>query len=327
VENRFIWLTLAVLGYGAANYLSGKNFMPGCSFAELRPQICLPIFIGIYFGPLYGFVSGAFGDSFGYILNGSNPFLLWHWALANGLVGFIPGCAHWLKVRRIETLKELQFMYGLLLLSTTLPFFFSCGMEWFLGHMPLKGAVMLLFLPIAVTDALFAIMLIPLCLIAARLLVFSLPIITFLLTSYLTGVVVLITFTASLFASFGSDALAEMAPANLYTLGVVLLLVVTSGFALSAYFAKRITGPITILTKISDHIAVEEYDHGVSLKKMKKRSDELGRLANAFDLMLQKIQQREENLKSEVRKLHIEIDKKSSVTKFLESLGASILKI
>ncbi len=195
------------------------------------------------------------------------------------------------------------------------------------GPYAVKGCGNALFLPIAVTDALFAIMLIPLCLIAARLLVFSLPIITFLLTSYLTGVVVLITFTASLFASFGSDALAEMAPANLYTLGVVLLLVVTSGFALSAYFAKRITGPITILTKISDHIAVEEYDHGVSLKKMKKRSDELGRLANAFDLMLQKIQQREENLKSEVRKLHIEIDKKSSVTKFLESLGASILKI
>ena len=70
ITKRRITLLAAVVLYAVANYLSGKKYLPGCSFAELRPQICLPIFMGLYFGPVYGFTA-AFAFSLLQVIQGA----------------------------------------------------------------------------------------------------------------------------------------------------------------------------------------------------------------------------------------------------------------
>lgn len=299
----------AILLYGVANYISGKKFLPGCSFAELRPQVCLPIFMGIFYGPLFGLLTGACGDTLGYLLAGTNPLPLWHWAAANGLMGLIPGFAARCNARKVTTLKGMQTLYMLLLLSTSLPYIFSCGVEWALGPLGAKEAFALLFLPIFVTDALFAIIIIPLCMLGAGLLVINIPTAIFLMTTYLTSLVALATFAASMVTIWGRRALSSLAASNLYTIGVLALLVIILGFAVAAFFVRRITLPILTLTRSADDMANEDYEHLGDLDDLKNRSDELGRLARAFASMIAKVRYREEKLKAEVRQLHITIDR------------------
>jgi HAMP domain-containing protein len=319
-------LLAAIVLYGAANYISGKKYLPGCSFAELRPQICLPIFMGIYYGPLAGFLTGAGGDSLGYVFAGNNPLVLWHWALANGLIGFIPGFAAYFHVRKVTTLKGMQTLYLLLFLATSLPFVFSCTVEYLLGHMAAKEAFALMFLPICVTDALFAILIIPPCLLAARLLVITIPTAIFLMTTYLTSWVALATFAASMYTLWGRRALSTMAASNLYTIGVLTLIVIMIGFALAALFVRRITLPILTLTQTADDIANEDYESSGKLGALAERSDELGRLAGAFESMVTKVRAREEKLKAEVRELHIVLDKSRQQKEVSKITGSDYFK-
>ncbi len=307
-QRRWLALVAATLAYGVANYLSGMNYLPGCSFAELRPQVCLPMFMGLYFGPLFGFVSGALGDSLGYVAAGTNPLPLWHWSLANGLMGLIPGLAASFGVRTVKTLRDMQAVYLLLILAASLPFAFSSFMEYVLGHHTMSGAWIILFLPIFVTDALFAIMIMPLLMLAARLLIVAIPTAIFLLTTYLTSLVVLGTFAVSLGTIWGRSALTAMASRDLYTIGVLSLLVILMGFWLAGIFVRRITHPLAVLAQAADEASHERYDGADQLGELQRRPDELGRLATAFSLMLSAVRARETRLKEEVRQLHIEID-------------------
>ena len=95
IEKSFITKTAICLligcFYGFANYLSGKYYLPGCSFAEFRPQVAIPMFVGILYGPWAGFCCGGLGDMLGYAMGGKGLFFAPYWSFANGLMGLIPG--------------------------------------------------------------------------------------------------------------------------------------------------------------------------------------------------------------------------------------------
>ncbi|NCD34689.1 MAG: HAMP domain-containing protein [Spartobacteria bacterium] len=323
---RRITLVSAVVLYAVANYLSGKKYLPGCSFAELRPQICLPIFMGLYFGPVYGFITGAGGDGMGYLLAGINPLPLWDWSLANGLVGLIAGCVQRVQPRRITSLKGLQTLYMFLLLSTSVPFLFPSAMVVFSGSMSLKETFQRLFLPIFVTDALFAIMIIPVCLLVSGLLTRTISTAIFLMTTYLTSMVALGTFAACMVTVWGRNALSSLAASHLYTIGVLALLIILCGFALASHLVRRITRPLLALAQTADHISDEKYEEAENLKTLESRSDELGKLASAFRQMAAKVKIREATLKAEVRQLHIQIDRSKQKREVSKITGSDYFK-
>ncbi|MDD4734521.1 MAG: ECF transporter S component [Kiritimatiellae bacterium] len=295
--------------YGVMNYLSGIHFLPGCSFAELRPQVCIPMFLGLYFGPLAGFVTGAAGDSLGYVLAAKNPIPLWYWALANGLMGLIPGLAGGPGARVVTNLRAMQKVYFLLILAALLPFLFSSGMEVLYGHLPLKAAFFQLFLPIFITDALFAVILIPFFMLLFGLLKPSIPTGTFLLSTYLTSLAVLGTYAAAMVTVWGRNALSSVAANDLYVIGIMALLVIVIGFIAASFFIKRLTAPIIHLTQVSDQVAAGDYQAITGLDSLCTRPDELGQLASAFQCMAAKVHERERLLQSQVQELHIEINK------------------
>jgi len=305
---RVWWCIAGVVVYACMNALSGMKYLPGCSFAELRPQVCLPMFMGLYFGPVAGFFVGAGGDSLGYVLAGENPLPLWNWALANGLMGLIPGLAGLLRVRVVATLRSMQTAYLLILMAVSLPFAFAATMEVLCDHMPPGAAFYDLFLPIFITDALFGIILIPLLMLICRLLTLSIPIAIFLMSTYLTSIAVLGTYSTSIFALRGRNALLLVAPKELYTLGILALLMIVAGFTVASYFVNRLTAPIVRLTEVSGRIAAGDYGSMDQLSGLATRGDELGRLASAFQIMGGKVDEREHLLKVQVMELNLEIN-------------------
>ena len=94
------WKTILVclvagILYGCFNFISGCIHPPGCSFVELRPQVALPMFAGLVYGPIAGFVVGCLGDRTGYALQGLGIFHAWNWSIGNGFIGMIPGLARY----------------------------------------------------------------------------------------------------------------------------------------------------------------------------------------------------------------------------------------
>ena len=65
----------------------------------VKPTVAIPMFFGIVFGPITGFVVGLIGN----ILSDFASFggLFWNWEIGNGLLGAIPGIAYFV-MKRID---------------------------------------------------------------------------------------------------------------------------------------------------------------------------------------------------------------------------------
>lgn len=317
---------VAVSLYAVMNYLSGIKFLPGCSFAELRPQVCIPMFMGLYFGPLAGFITGAGGDSLGYLIAGVDPLPLWNWALANGFMGLIPGLAGGPARRVVRDLRAMQKMYLALILAAMFPFLFSAAVEVIQDGMPPLAAFRHLFLPIFITDALFAVTLIPFFMLLAGLLKPSIPTGTFLLSTYLTSLAVLGTYAAAMITMWGRHALSSMAANDLYMVGIMALLVVVAGFIAASFFIKRLTAPIRHLTAVTDQLAAGHYDAITGLDQIGTRPDELGHLALSFQAMAGKVHEREIRLQTQVQALSIEINREKQQKEVARITGTDYFK-
>jgi hypothetical protein len=270
------------LAYAVPNAFSGRLYLPGCDFAELRPQIAMPLFAGLYWGPVAGFVCGMLGDAGGYLLSGKGLMFAPHWSLANGLAGLIPGCACLLGLRRIESSRQLVRLLGLLLAACSLPFLGSTLTEFAMGRVSFHSALYELFLPIWITDSLWAFLLIPLFLWAARLLVVRLEMRNVLMVYYLVLGAVLATWISGLYVRL--DRTVDVT--ELYNLGAVGLIVLLFALVLAAWSARRTVAPVTSLTSLARRVADGDYGQVESL-------DRLG----------------QESLKHEVSQLQIEIDR------------------
>jgi energy-coupling factor transport system substrate-specific component len=67
------------------------NFIqiPSAGNVSFRPAVAIPMFFGIAFGPLVGFISGFLGNIISDMISGYG-FWFW-WDLGNGIMGLIPG--------------------------------------------------------------------------------------------------------------------------------------------------------------------------------------------------------------------------------------------
>ena len=63
--------------------------IPGAGNVGIRPAIVIPMFFGIAFGPIVGFITGFVGNILADMLSGYG-FWIW-WDLGNGIIGLIPG--------------------------------------------------------------------------------------------------------------------------------------------------------------------------------------------------------------------------------------------
>ena len=313
--------------YGFSNYLSGKFNLPGCSFAELRPQIVLPMFMGIMYGPVAGFAVGCLGDSLGYTFAGHSPLHAWNWSIGNGLIGMIPGFCALLGVRRIKSIRDFEIMLGLVILASSLPILFAIGLDSLrYVNLSFYDATYTLFFPIFITDAVWGVLLLPAMLLRAKRLIVTIETRTMLMVTYMTVLAVLGTYAASIFTTWDRKGPAALVVADLYTVGIVSLIVLILALAVSAYFARRLTSPVVCLTDAAGAIAKGDYSPSPALEQVSRREDELGQLAGVFRRMSEQVHQREQGLRQEVRELKIEIDRSKQQQEVAKITGSDYFK-
>ena len=320
-----VLLCLAFGGlYGMANYFSGKYYLPGCTFAEMRPQVTVPMLLGIYWGPLAGFVTGAFGDMLGYTIAGKGLFFAPFWSLANGLMGMIPGLLrYWTKGEITSTFPFLKLL-TLLLAASSLPFTLSVGAEIFHGNISASIAVYKLFLPIVITDTLWAFMIVPAVLVYSGTIRIGIELRTVMVTHYLLIFTVLSTWIGNAIVTMKHEVVIQ----ELYLVGGITLFVIVVGLGVSSFFARKITSPLITLTHVAEEVADGDYDNAGLLGEFATRKDEMGSLARIFENMIQAVEQREIALKQKVEELNIQIDhrkqqkdlKKITETNYFQSL-------
>ena len=308
--------------YGFANFLSGKYYLPGCTFAEFRPQVAVPMFMGILYGPLAGFCSGGLGDLLGYAMGGKGFLFAPYWSFANGLMGLIPGLIRYWRAQQVTSIRAFGILLGLLLAASSVPFMISIGVEMRQGNISFHNAVFQLFLPIFIADTLWAFILVPVFMRFAGLLSIRIELRTILIVYYLLIFTVLATWLSNVLISMQYDLRVE----ELYILGVVTLFVLIIGLLVSAVFARKITGPVVVLTNVAEEVAAGDYANVSLLRNIISRSDELGTLATVFDTMIQAVRRRETELKRQVTELRIEIDHKRQKTELKKITGTDYFK-
>lgn len=117
-----VMMAIGAVLYGIFAWATNVFQLPSVSFVSLRPAVVVPIFMGLSFGPVVGFFSGAVGNIIGDALTGWGVYPVWD--LGNGLMGMIPGLIWAFQDRKKATDRMLMLVGGLMALFVILSFVF-----------------------------------------------------------------------------------------------------------------------------------------------------------------------------------------------------------
>ncbi|HNW92944.1 MAG TPA: methyl-accepting chemotaxis protein [bacterium] len=300
-----LWTLAAGAAYGAANYISGIFHLPGCSFAELRPQVALPMLMGLLLGPWSGFAAGCLGDMLGYTIGGQGPFFALHWSIGNGVMGLIPALVWRGHERCLKAVGDFSRLLIFLLAAATLPYIATSLIEYARGNYTLTGALFELLLPIVITDTLWAFLIVPWLLQRARRLQVTIAMRTILTVHYLLLLTVVVTWLSQAVMMLQD----ELPIAVLYELGGIILVVLCAGLGVAAHYARLISDPVMQLTALARRVGDGDYAAAATLADLGARPDELGTLARVFGRMVKAVAAREQTLRQQVQALSIRIDR------------------
>lgn len=300
-----LWTLTASAAYGAANYLSGIFHLPGCSFAELRPQIALPMLLGLLLGPGPGFAAGCLGDMLGYALAGKGLLFAPHWSIGNGIMGLIPAFLWRGSDRCLKTVADFSRLLLFLLAAASWPYIITSMIEYATGAITLTAAFFELLLPIVITDTLWAFLFVPWLLQRAGRLKVTIATRTIITVHYLLLLTVVITWISQA-ALMLQD---ELPIAVLYELGAIILVVLCAGLGVAAHYARLISDPVMQLTTLARRVGDGDYAAVDTMPELAARPDELGTLARVFARTVRAVANREQTLRRQVRELSIRIDR------------------
>jgi energy-coupling factor transport system substrate-specific component len=95
---QFIPMAVGILLYAALTIPFNVFEMFGAGGAiAVKPTVAIPMFFGIVFGPITGFVVGLIGNTLSDFASFGG--LFWNWEIGNGLLGAIPGIAYFVLKR------------------------------------------------------------------------------------------------------------------------------------------------------------------------------------------------------------------------------------
>ncbi|HPL81583.1 MAG TPA: ECF transporter S component [Anaerolineaceae bacterium] len=137
--------------------------IPGAGNVGVRPAIVIPMFFGIAFGPIVGFITGFVGNILADMLSGYG-FWIW-WDLGNGIIGLIPGIFSALIVKYNETKSILWAELSVILGSAAGMGVASLSEIWVSGA-DMNTVFFANFLPAFVTNIIWGLVLLPLLMIA-----------------------------------------------------------------------------------------------------------------------------------------------------------------
>lgn len=112
--NQVVYAAIGAALYAVVTWAFNMWQIPGAGNVGIRPAIVIPMFFGIAFGPIVGFITGFVGNILADMLSGYG-FWIW-WDLGNGIIGLIPGLFSAMIFKYNETksiiLGELSVLLG-----------------------------------------------------------------------------------------------------------------------------------------------------------------------------------------------------------------------
>jgi len=172
MEKKSIWafgtreVVYAAIGaalYGVLSWATNFIALPSVGQISLRPASCIPMFFGIAFGPVVGFLSGAVGNVLGDFLSGWG--FWWSWDVGNGLMGLIPGLisASVVNFRDTKTILKAELF---VILGAVIGMGFSSLMEIPLYGTDFKTAVVGYWIPAGLDGIINGLILVPILMVA-----------------------------------------------------------------------------------------------------------------------------------------------------------------
>ena len=304
-------ICVGALIYGLLNVLSNRLLLPTAPFIALRPQVSLPMFVGIAYGPWSGFLTGLTGNLFGDILCGYGPIKFWHWHIANGLMGLIPGLIRYLHIEQVKSIRDFGIVEASVVIASGLAVGAAAISDLLLVHeMDLSESLNAWILPAFLTDAVNGFIIVPVLLLVFRKLVVTVETRTIMMVTLLLVLTVLSTAISMTWAVWEDLTSREAMVRAFYWGGIGSLFVLVLGLLVSIILSKRVTDPVLKLTEAAGSVEKGEYDLR-ELDGLSKRPDEFGYLSRVIQKMADEIHGREQRLKKQVQELRIEIDKVS----------------
>ncbi|MRR17374.1 MAG: HAMP domain-containing protein [Deltaproteobacteria bacterium] len=294
--------------YGILNSLSNIFLLPSAPFISIRPQVALPMVVGILWHPLAGFLAGFLGNVIGDGISGFGFFKFWNWHICNGLMGFVPGLIACAGISRITTVREFGFLQLSVVAASAVGVGAAVVLDaLFLHLMTFPSSFPSWILPAFLTDAVNGFVLVPIILIAAGRIELTLETRTILMISVLLIVTILAT-AAAITGSVIDDLVSHAAMVEtFYIAAIVSVFLLVIGFVVSLVFVRKVTDPLADLTRAAEAVEKGHYDQTIP-DRVLARADELGHLSRAFSQMTRTVHEREKNLRQQVEELKIKID-------------------
>jgi serine phosphatase RsbU (regulator of sigma subunit)/uncharacterized membrane protein len=306
LSSRLIIALAAAVLYGLLNWAFSSLHLPGAPFVSLRPQVFIPITIGLMFGPVPGFITGFIGNIGGDLLSGFG-FTFWDWSIGNGLIGVIPGLFFLKRPGPISTVTG----YGLVLLAMLVANLVGLATgslvdSLILQRVDFSEAVLEWFLPGLLTNVLLVFVLVPLALLIVKLLVLTLETRVIMLVTMLLVASIMAT-TTILVSRIDSEITFIVGIANselmqstvldmLRWAGLASVIILLIGSGTSIFMVRRLTSPVSTLCAGAAIIGSGDYRTD-AIAPVAKRKDELGELARTFQTMVENLKIQMEELK------------------------------
>ena len=149
--------------YGVLSWASNAMALPAAGNISLRPAVAIPMFFGVAFGPIVGFIAGAVGNILGDFMSGWG--FWWHWDLGNGIMGLIPG----LMAASVVSFKDRPTIIKAAIYSiigAAVGILVPSLLEIPLSGLDLNTAIVGYWFPAALTNAINGAILVPILMIA-----------------------------------------------------------------------------------------------------------------------------------------------------------------
>ena len=301
VTTRLLLALGVALLYGLLNWACSGLHLPGATMVSvsLRPQVAVPITMGLAFGPLPGFITGFVGNVFGDFLSGYG-LQYWDWSIGNGLLGAIPGFVYLKGIRVIRTVGQFGIVLLFILTANLVGLATGTFIDSLLLHrLAFREAILSWLLPSLLTNVLLALAIVPLLLLAIRRIVLTLEtrvilMVTFLLAACILGTTAILVWRAddALVSIVGGTAGIQVTAAATLDLlrwaGLASVVVLLVGTITSVFVVRRLTSPVSLLCTGAKVIGSGEYQTSV-INPVARRNDELGELARTFQDMVESL--------------------------------------
>jgi energy-coupling factor transport system substrate-specific component len=149
--------------YGVLGWVTNILQIPGAGNVSVRPAVAIPMFFGVAFGPIVGFIAGALGNIISDLISGYG-FYPW-WDLGNGLMALLPGLI-FLTIVNFKDIAGIIRTEVMIVVGVFLGMSLASLSEMWVSGTTFSTTVATNFLPAFISDIIWGLILVPILMVA-----------------------------------------------------------------------------------------------------------------------------------------------------------------